>query len=198
MREKIIMTQINLHALANFLFEMRQLREEKRSGWQLIGIPNKESVAEHSLRAAQIAFALAVLEGHPDPEKIATMLIFHDIGEARIGDNHKVTARYVGEVREEGAVVDQTGELGSLGEYIHKLWKEVDEHNTPAGIIAKDADYLECAFTAKEYFDQGHTAAEDWFKNAGAALKTESAKELWSQMLTMKAHEWWKGLKKLS
>ncbi len=191
------MTQIN-KALANFFFEMRQLREEQRSGWQLIGIPNKESVAEHLLRAAQIAFALAILEGYPNPEKVATMLVFHDIGEARIGDNHKVTARYLVDVREEGAVIDQTEELGAVGERILELWKETEDRITQEGIIAKDADYLECAFTAKEYYDQGHVLAADWFNNVRAALKTQSAKDLCDQMLTMNAHEWWKGLKKLS
>ena len=89
------MNNINEAEISNFIFEMRQLREVKRSGWQLLGIPNKESVAEHSLRAAQIGFFLAHMEGGVDPLRVATMLVFHDIGEARIGDVHQVANPYI-------------------------------------------------------------------------------------------------------
>ncbi len=183
--------------VANYIFEMRQLREVKRSGWQLLGIPNKESVAEHSLRAAQIGFFLAHMEGGVDPLRVATMLVFHDIGEARIGDIHKVANRYISEAKEGEAVADQTALLGDAGALIQKLWNEVEEKGTPEGIIAKDADYLEAAFTAREYQVQGHTYALDWIKNVEKFLRTASAKKLLIALRTTDPHEWWQGLKKM-
>ena len=183
--------------IANFIFEMRQLREVKRSGWQLLGIPNKESVAEHSLRAAQIGFFLAHMEGGVDPLRVATMLVFHDIGEARIGDIHKVANRYISGKKEGEAVADQVAPLGGAGESIQKLWDEVEEKNTPEGIIAKDADYLEAAFTAREYQVQGHTYAIDWIKNVDKALRTASAKKLLIALQATDPHEWWQGLKRM-
>ena len=64
-------------------------------------------------------------------------------------------------------------------------------------MIAKDADHLECAFTAKEYCEQGHMFASDWMNNVRAALVTASAKLLFDQMMTMTSNDWWQGLKKL-
>ncbi|HEC89736.1 MAG TPA: HD domain-containing protein, partial [Thermoplasmatales archaeon] len=75
-------------SIAQFLFELGVLRRIQREGWKLIGVKTPETVAEHSLRAAQIGYILAKLEGYPHPEIVSTMLIFHDIGECRIGDIH--------------------------------------------------------------------------------------------------------------
>src|SRR3989344_6852509 len=188
------MNNINEAEISNFIFEMRQLREVKRSGWQLLGIPNKESVAEHSLRAAQIGFFLAHMEGGVDPLRVATMLVFHDIGEARIGDVHKVANRYIPERLEGKAVRDQVKSLGQSGEVIQQLWNEVEERNTAEGAIAKDADYLEAAFTAREFQVQGHLYAIDWIKNVDKSLRTASAKKLLIALQTTDPHEWWQGL----
>lgn len=185
-----------LHKLSTFIFELNHLKRIKHEGYRLIGIQNPSSVGEHSLRAAQIAYILAIMEEHPEPEKIASMLVFHDIGECRIGDLHKVARRYCSP-DEEGAVEEQTEHLGTVGEKIFALWKEVEERSTPGGIIAKDADYLEMAFQAKEYLEQGYTHASDWISNVGNALKTASAKKLWEEMQHIHSSSWWEGLKKL-
>lgn len=192
------MSDINLTAAANFVFELAQLREKPRSGWELIKVPDKENVAQHVMRMSQLTFILAVMEGNPQPELVATKALFHENGETRLPDLHKVSVRYVVQVREEDVVIDQTHGLGRAGELILKYWKEVEDRKTPDGIIAKDADYLECAFTAKEYLEQGHTFASNWIDNVRAALVTTSAKELFDQMVTMTSNDWWQGLKKLS
>src|SRR2546423_9298993 len=66
----------------------------KRSGWWVAGIDNPESVAEHSFRAALLGYILASLEG-ADPQKTAMICLFHDMGEARINDLHRVARRYI-------------------------------------------------------------------------------------------------------
>src|SRR5438552_439830 len=117
----------NLHAVANFVFELAQLREKPRSGWELIKVPEKEKVASHVLRMAQLAYILAVMEEHPEPEHVATCALFHENGETRIPDMHKVAARYVVQIREEDVVFDQTNGLGVAGENILSFWREVEE-----------------------------------------------------------------------
>ena len=193
-----LMSDFNLSAVANFIFELAQLREKPRSGWELIKVPEKESVANHVLRMTQLAYILAVMEGHPEPEQVAMCALFHENGETRLPDIHKVAARYLSEVREENVVIDQTAGLGVAGEKILAFWRTAEHRSSAAGIIAKDADYLECAFTAKEYLEQGHVFAANWIDNVRAALKTDSAKQLFGQMLTMTSNDWWQGLKKLS
>lgn len=186
-----------LNNILNFFFELRQLRESPRSGWQIIGVPNAESVAEHSARTAQIAYVLALLEEHPDPEHIATMALFHDIAECRTGDLHKIAQRYV-DADEQVVVEGMTESLNVVGDSIRKLWHEAEERGSPAAIIAKDADLLDVAVSAREYMAAGFKEAEDWYKNAGTALKTEQGKRLWTELGFADPNAWWKGLKKFS
>ncbi|MDG6219294.1 MAG: HD domain-containing protein, partial [Candidatus Thermoplasmatota archaeon] len=81
--------------ISTFFYELGMLRRVQREGWKLLGVIQPESVAEHSLRAAQIAYVLAILEHHPSPETVCSILVFHDIGECRIGDIQKVANRYI-------------------------------------------------------------------------------------------------------
>jgi len=154
-------------------------------------------VAEHSLRAAQIGYILAKMENYANPFEVCTMVVFHDMGECRLGDLHKLAARYT-EAKEEQAVIDQTADLGEMGAELLSNWQQVDFKSTTAGIIGKDADYLEQAFVAKEYLEKGMVNAQEWIDNVSKALKTASAKALLEQMLQMDSTAWWKGLKKLS
>ncbi len=180
----------------NFIYELGMLKRIKREGWRIAGIENPESVADHSLRAAQIAYLLAKLEGYKSPHELATMLIFHDIGECRIGDLHKIAQRYV-KADEKGVVKAQTGKLGEAGKEIFSLWNAVEGSSSQAGIIAKDSDYLEVIITAKEYLKLGYPAAQDWIENAGKKLRTKSAKKLFSALASSSPDSWWAGLKKM-
>jgi putative hydrolase of HD superfamily len=186
-----------MKVLLNFFFELRQLREQPRSGWQILGVPNAESVAEHSARTAQIAYVLAILESHPNPEHVAVMALFHDIAECRVGDLHKIAQRYV-KVDEHSAVIGMTEKLGKSGNKLLALWEEMEARSTDAAKIAKDADCLEVSLTGKEYMAQGFDAASDWYENSGKILVTKSAKHLWQELRTADPNDWWKGLKKLS
>ncbi len=67
--------------------------------------------------------------------------------------------------------------------------------NTDFGNIAKDADYLEMAFTAKEYIEIGYEGAWDWINNVGRALRTDSVKLLHAALIDTSSNEWWSGLK---
>jgi putative hydrolases of HD superfamily len=181
---------------SNFFYELGMLRRIQREGWKLLGVNQPESVAEHSLRAAQIAYVLAILEQHPSPETICSMLVFHDIGECRIGDVQKVANRYV-TADERGAVSEQLEPLDKIGNRILMLWDQIELLDTTAGIIAKDADLLELAITAAEYRKQGFIAAEDWLNKTERRLQTISAKKLFTSIIQTDPMHWWDGLKKL-
>ncbi|MDD5251572.1 MAG: HD domain-containing protein [Patescibacteria group bacterium] len=182
--------------IANFIFELAQLRRIKHEGWRLAGVEHPDSVAEHSLRAAQIGFVLAVMEGYERPDEVASIVVFHELEECRIGDVHRVANRYV-TADKERAVSEQAAPLAELGERLQRLWSQMEKRDTTAGIIAKDADYLEMAYLAKEYIEKGHGEAQDWINNIGRALKTESAKRLFAELETVSFCDWWKGLKKI-
>lgn len=175
---------------------MGQLRRIKHEGWRLIGIQHPESIADHSLRAAQIGYILAKLEDYPEPEKVSAMLVFHDMGECRIGDIHRVANRYI-QANEERAVDAQVNKLGDLGKSIMALWREIEYGDTVAGKLAKDADFLEMAITAREYIENGYVGAGDWLENISSVLQTSSARKIFDKMIKTSSMAWWKGLKKL-
>ncbi|MBU0498179.1 MAG: HD domain-containing protein, partial [Candidatus Thermoplasmatota archaeon] len=145
-----------MEKITDFIFELGQLRRISHEGWKLIGIHEPESVAEHSLRTAQIGYILALLECYKNPLEVCTICVFHDIGECRIGDIHKVGNRYL-TVDETKVVKDQVKNLGFIGPLIQELWNQAEYQETTAGVIAKDADLLDMAFTAREYQIIGYT-----------------------------------------
>lgn len=178
-----------------FFFELGMLKTTHRTGWSLLGYKQSESVADHSLRAAQIGYILANLEGYDHPEKIVSMLVFHDIGECRTGDIHKVASRYV-RSDEKTAISDQLKMLGEIGEKIMNHWDEMESLSTTAGRIAKDADLLEMAVTAIEIMKQTGADTSDWIDNTEKRLSTSSAKEFIHRLRNANPAEWWKDLKK--
>ncbi len=183
--------------LLKFLFELGNLRRIKHEGWRVAGVDEPESVADHSLRAAQIGYFLAKMENYPDPNVIATMLIFHDIGECRIGDLHKIARRYIETTNEDHAVKEQLEPFGETGDEIFSLWSEVESRSSDAGVIAKDADLLEQALSAKEYLEKGYAAASDWITNIKTLVKTDSARMLLGVLFEVRSYDWMHGLKKL-
>ena len=189
-------TMVDYSNFSRFFYELGMLRRVQREGWKLIGITHPESVAEHSLRAAQIAYVLAKLEHHPSPETVCSMLVFHDMGESRIGDIQKVANKYVSS-DERKAVSDQLHSLEEIGQDIFQLWDEIELNESKTGIIGKDADLLELALTACEYKKLGFIAAEDWLIKTKQRIKTNSAQKLLNSFVETDPMEWWDGLKKL-
>jgi putative hydrolases of HD superfamily len=186
--------------IVNFIFELSQLKRQTHSGWWRIGVKHPVTVAEHVFRAAQIGYILAVMEGDANPEKVVTIIMIHDNAEARIGDQDKVAARYFSNKEAEAKAF--TEQINSLSQEIQEKWQayfnEYENRNTKEGIIAKDADWLEQAFQAKEYVDTGYLAAQNWIDNVATAVETESAKTIIAEMQKTEFTEWYNGLKKMT
>jgi putative hydrolase of HD superfamily len=140
------------------------------------------------------------MEGDADPEKVVTILMIHDNAEARIGDQDKVAARYFSNGAAELKAFTEQTEL--LSETIQKKWQayfnEYENRTSREGIIAKDADWLEQAFQAKEYVDTGYKAAQNWIDNVAEAVETESAKKIIAEMKKTEFTEWFSGLKRMT
>jgi putative hydrolase of HD superfamily len=187
-------------SIVDFLFETGQLKRQNRSGWSHLGIKHSESIADHSWRTAVIAFVLAEQEGL-DAEKAATIAVFHELGEARIGDLDKVQQRYFKNKKEaEAAAV--TEQLSTLPESLrNRLSGLIGDFEggmmTPEQEVVRDADFLECMLQAKEYMAQGFSGAANWLHNAETCLKTEHAKKLAKQIIDGDPNNWYLALKKI-
>lgn len=177
--------------LLKYLHEIGQMRFVKRSGWWVAKIRDPESVAEHSFRTAVIAYILAKLEGHPNPEKLVVKSLFHDVLEARLLDRHKISSNYLKTPPEVERLIEkeQASRLpGKMGNDMMALLADED-------VIAKDADYLDVALAGREYYDAGYKDAWDWVVRPGLRLRTKSAKKLHAKLLKSDSGAWWKGLK---
>ncbi len=184
-----------MNGISDYLFEAGMLKRVKRSGWWTEGIKDPESVAEHSWRASILAFLLAKMEGLDDDgaNKLCTAAAFHDMHETRLLDLNKITARYVrvDESLERKVERDQlTGMDPKLKDAVLGVLRLSDRDET----ILNDADYLECAFQAKEYLGK---RAEPWFAGIQSRLKTKSAKALLLEAWERDPRDWFDGLEKL-
>jgi putative hydrolase of HD superfamily len=182
-----------LHNLAQFLYELGQLKRVQRSGWWVAGISQPESVAEHTMRTAQLGYILATLEG-ADPQQTATMCLFHDLHETRINDQHRMGKHYIQtKPAEEQVTKDQMARLpAETAAPLTQLITEYEQRQSPEAIIAKDADLLECLIQAREYQTQlGNANMQEWIDSNFAAIKTESAKRIATACLQTNPAEWW-------
>jgi putative hydrolase of HD superfamily len=180
--------------LVDLFFESLMLNRQKVSGPKLVGA-DVGSIAEHSFRATMIGYFLSKLENAED-EKVMKMLLFHDLREARISDINKVMSRYMDRKNaEKKAFSEQLEQMPKkVAQELRKLDLEMNEKKTKEAKIAKDADYLEMAITAKEQIEKG-IDMNDWLNNIEKALKTKSAKELFQSIKEKSSNDWWKNLK---
>jgi putative hydrolase of HD superfamily len=99
-------TDAELDETVKLAFEWGHLKLVPRTGWLRAGIERPESVAEHSLRAAMLAWAIAALEG-ADPDRAATLALFHDSQETRTGDVDYVGRSYLRPASNQRITADQ-------------------------------------------------------------------------------------------
>jgi len=191
------MTSGETSELVRFMFELGQLKRVKRSGWWLIGIKDPESVAEHSFRAGLVGYILAKMEG-VDADKVMKMCLIQDLCEARLNDLHKLGHRYI-DFRgyERQALKEQLERLpDSIRDEFLVLFDEYATDSSREGIVARDADLLECALQAREYADSGYIEALGWHTAVEPLFKTSGANLLFKELRSSDSNSWWKGLKK--
>lgn len=185
--------------MLNFFFELGMMKRVKHEGARLAGVPSPDSIADHTARAALIAYVLASAEGG-DPLRCAMMALLHDMPECRVGDQHKVSARYVHVAEaEQQAFRDQVQNLSDdVRKEWQSLWSEFQQRSTHDGVIAKDADWVEMAVSAREYIVEGYAAMQNWIDNVALAVETKTAKQWVADLQTADPFAWWQGLKKMT
>ena len=181
----------------DFFYEAGGLKNLPRSGWRLAGIRDAESTADHSYRAAVIAYVIARMEG-ADAEHACALAVFHDVSEARIGELDKVMSFYLDKsIAEKKAVAQSEASSLSDGRWYPQMFAEFDQNRTPEAKAANDADILECALTGIEYSQSGFPKALDWAKSKGKLFSTKSGRALYKEALVSDSSRWWKKIWRL-
>lgn len=183
--------------MLGFLNEAGHLKRLPRAGWLVADVPDPESVAEHSFRTGVIAYVLAVLEG-ANPDRAATLGLFHDIPECRTGDIPSVGRAYVRTVDAREVIADQVAGLPPvLGTHIAELIAEHEDAKTadatPEAQCSRDADKLECLLQARRYQEQGNTNMQPYIDSMVRAVTTTTGRKLAQAALEIPPSAWWAG-----
>lgn len=174
-----------------YLIEAGHLKRTPRAGWAIAGVRVPESVAEHSYRTAVIAYVIAYMEG-ANPDRAATLAVFHDTPESRIGDVPSVGKQHLTARPAVDVAAAQTADLpGGLADHIRRLIGEFEGKTTHEALCAKDADKLECLLQAREYQAQGYRLVQPWVDTMVSAVRTDTGKRLAEAALEVPVDAWW-------
>ncbi|BEL04838.1 HD domain-containing protein [Actinoplanes sichuanensis] len=177
---------------ADFLYEVGALKRTARTGWALARLPNRESVADHSFRTAVIAMTLAAMSG-ADPDRAATLALLHDLPEARLGDMHHLTRRYLDEPKPFRRVIDdQTENLPPpVREAIRSRAAQWLDQETAEARLARDADTLDSLLHVRESLADRPDLRERWEEYLSAAVTTEAGRTMMAEIRATDPDAWW-------
>ena len=177
-------------ALAAFAFELGVLKRVRRAGWWHAGVRDPESVAEHTMRVAQLAALIAVEEG-ADPERAAYLALWHDSQETRIGDIPHSARPYMTSPSNEAITKDQVADLPALAaSTVRDAVAEYEAQSSASARCARDADKLECLVQAVEYQAAGYRGVQGWIESSRKALNTATARRIAEAALSTSPLAW--------
>jgi putative hydrolases of HD superfamily len=128
-----------------------------------------------------------------NPDRTATLCLFHDTQETRIGDVPSVGKPYVVTAPNPEVTADQAaGFPAEVGQAVRQVVDEYETRETLEAQLAKDADKLECLIQAREYQAQGHEDVPPWIETSAAALQSKSARQLAEACQQVPPRQWWK------
>jgi putative hydrolase of HD superfamily len=168
---------------------LANLKETPRTGWLDRGIPTDEveSVADHTMMTALIAWVLALDDPSLDADRVLKLAIVHDLAEAIVGDRppyepHELPTgdpealraffsvrhlrtpqnRATKQRDEAEAAAMLTGLMAdAAADAVSALWQEYEERSTPEARFVKDVDTLEAFLQSRAYL-RSHPEAPLW------------------------------------
>lgn len=177
-------------ALAAFGYELGVLKRIRRAGWWHAGVRDPESVAEHSMRVAQLAAIIAVEEG-ADPARASFLALWHDSQETRTGDLPHTVGDYLTKPEPRQITADQTERLPARSrEMVRGAVDEYESRQTAEALCAKDADKLEMLLQAVEYRDVGVRRVDGWIDSARKGLTTRTGQRIAEAAVNLSPLAW--------
>lgn len=173
----------NVGALLDTLIHANRLKWLPRSGWQLRGVDQPESIADHTYGVTFIAMLLADL-GAPsvDRERVLRIALLHDLAESLVTDLPATLARFlppeVKHAAERAALTEILAALDAPDEYL-ALWEEYNTGQIPEAQLVRDADKLEMMLQAFVYEQRGQRNLDDfWSSHSERTFATPLAAEI--------------------
>lgn len=138
-----------------FFIRALDLKDETRTGWELRGIREPESVADHSWGTALLCLVYAD-EAQVDARRAVEIALVHDLAEAITGDIARrvdadaQTRSDSEKARLEAEAMDRLTE-GWDGRRIQDLWLEYEQKSSPEALFVRDMNLLDMCLQALKY-----------------------------------------------
>ncbi len=178
---------LNLNPVIHDFLTLKKIR---RTGWQLRGIKDAESLADHCFGVVFLTYLLAdLMQMEIDKNHAVSLSIIHELGECRVGDIPYTALKYFpnkSEIEQE-AVKDILSPLGAkVVEENSELFKEFETGSTLEARFVKAIDKLEMMITAAEYEKTGFASLVDFWENESTFRSFEEFPLISDYALTLK------------
>ncbi|KAG9390214.1 HD domain [Carpediemonas membranifera] len=162
-----------------FIQQLHDLKHVPRTGWVNSGVPNPESVADHSFSVAFLAMVLGTQHPGLDVTRCIKMALVHDLAESVVGDITPFDG--VDELdkhqRELKAMESFQALVGDSLDLVG-LFQEYEEHATPEARFVKDLDKLEMISQAADYERRHGVDLPSFFETTAGKIETSAAKDI--------------------
>ncbi|MFC7188035.1 HD domain-containing protein [Halorubrum yunnanense] len=186
------------------LLDAYALKDERRTGWQLRGVDEPESVAAHAWGVAYLVLTLGDrFRGDlpdVDLDRALRLAVVHDVAEAETGDvatRADSTAETVDPDAKEAAEREAMRDLaGPLPDRVRDAWEAYEARDSPAAALVKECDLLDVCLQAVVYErddrydpDRGDPDAfreyddlDEFFATTEPRLRTETGRALFARL----------------
>ncbi len=145
----------NTNDVLDLILATNRLKTTPRTGWAVKGVPQFESVADHSHGVSLIALLLTdLIAGDFDREKVLSMAVMHDLPESVTGDLSLGGSRLLPKGAKAEAEKLAFGELFAghdFGPRWQAIWQEFEDLASPEARIVRDADRIDLLVQALVY-----------------------------------------------
>jgi putative hydrolase of HD superfamily len=152
--------------LLEMLLEVQQLDRVSRLGFALRGVPDPESVTEHSWHLSFLVWALAPEIDNLDVARAIEMALVHDLAEVRLGDLPLTSSHYLPAGAKEAAEHKALANLSApLGGRATDLLREYNEASTLEARTVKACDKLQLMLKVTAYEQAGTGGLAEFWSN---------------------------------
>ena len=156
------------HKEIDFFLQSYELKDEKRTGWQLRNITDPETVADHTWGVTLLTLIYTPKE--LDRDKALKIATIHDLGETEIGDIAKRKVNHQQEITDKEKQKIEEKTVKNLSKKIKQdeilsLWKEYENRETPEAQFVKDMDMIDMCLQALKYEKQQRYNPEEENEN---------------------------------
>jgi putative hydrolases of HD superfamily len=156
------------HSLLALYTQIATLKLLPRIGWLQRGVPNAESVAEHTFGVATLALLIGDTINGLDRGKLLAIAMLHDLAEVLLSDLPASAKRFIGAAHkhdaERSALEEMLARLPNRAEYL-ALWDEYARGCSREARLVKGIDRIEMLAQALAYERAGSRALGEFWED---------------------------------